>query len=94
MPNARDLYNTDVPLFQPTNFNYSLQRVIENCVEIPSYLHALFLNQDKSEQNKLREEQLDKNKKELTRLDKPKENEGHLKTVIKKLEGEPKEQKE
>ena len=46
------------------------------CVEIPSYLHAISLNQDKCEQNKLCEElrkqadQLHKNKKELTRLDK------------------------
>ena len=26
----RDLYTTDVPLFQPTNFNDSLQKVTEN----------------------------------------------------------------
>ena len=30
MLNARDLYTMDVPLFQPTNFSYSLQRVTEN----------------------------------------------------------------
>ena len=69
------------------------------CVEIPSYPHAISLNQDKSEENKLHEElrkqteQLDKNRKELTRH-KHKENEAHLKTVIKKLEGESREQEE
>ena len=69
------------------------------CVEIPTCLHTISLNQDKSKQN-LREElrkqaeQLDKNKKELTRLDKHKENEAQLKTFIKKLEGELREQEE
>ena len=70
------------------------------CVEIPSYLHTTSLNQDKSEQNKLHEEhrkqaeQLDKDKKELIRLDKHKESEAHLKTVIKTLERELREQEE
>ena len=69
------------------------------CVEIPSGLHIISLNQDKSKQN-LREElrkqaeRLDKSKKELTRLDKHKENEAQLKTFIKKLEGELREQEE
>ena len=69
------------------------------CVEIPSCLHTISLNQDKSKQN-LREElrkqaeQLDKNKKELTSLDKHKENKAQLKTFIKKLEGELRKQEE
>ena len=42
MPNARDLYTTDVPLFQPTNFNYSLQRVTKNsyAANALKYIHT------------------------------------------------------
>ena len=93
---------TSLPTYQLQLFLTKCYRkfICFKCVEIPSYLHAISLNQDKSEQNKLREElrklaeQLDKHKKELTKLDKHKENEAHLKIVIKELEGELREQEE
>ena len=45
VPNERNLYTTDVPLSQPTNFNYSLQRATENSYagNALKYLHIYML---------------------------------------------------